>query len=144
MKTSRFKQTLCIIFSMMVICVTPVAAYAETDTGFLEEISPQYVEINMFNVSLSIDSGIATCSCDINLYHANGSVTVKMELQQKQSSSWKPIKTWYVTGTSPFSAEKTYAVKKGYDYRVYVIATVFDKSGNQIEQGTQYSNIKHY
>lgn len=145
MKTSTFKQALGIIFGMMLICATPVAAYTETDTEYLEEISPQYVEINTFDVSLSIDAvGTATCNCDINLYHAKGSITVKMELQQKQSSAWKSIKTWYVTDTNPCSAEKTYAVNKGYDYRVYVTATIYDGNGNQIEQGTQYSDIKHY
>ena len=141
MKTSTFKQALCIIFGMMLICATPVAAYTETDTEYLEEISLQYVEINTFDVSLSIDAvGTATCNCDINLYHIKGSITVKMELQQKQSS----IKTWNVTDTNPFSAEKTYAVKKGYDYRLYVTATVYDGNGNQIEKGIQYSDIKHY
>lgn len=145
MKTSTFKQVLCIIFGTMLICATPVTAYMEADTEYWEELSPQYVEINTFDVSLSIDAaGTATCNCDINLYHAKGNITVKMELQQKQSSAWKSIKTWNVTDTNPCSAEKAYAVKKGYDYRVYVTATVYDGNGNQIEQGTQYSNIKHY
>lgn len=142
---AKFKQALCILFGTMLICTAQVAAYTETGTEYSEEVSPQYVEIVSVLASLSIDeSGLATCHCTSSADPVGRTITLKMELQQKQSSTWKTIKTWSVTGTSPRSLTKTYAVKEGYDYRVSATVTVFDGNGNQIEQGTQYSNIKHY
>ena len=142
---ARFKQALCILFGTMLICTAQVAACTEDSTEYSEEVSPQYVEIVSVLASLSIDeSGLATCHCTSSTDPVDRTITLKMELQQKQSSAWKTIKTWSVTGISPRSLTKTYAVKKGYDYQVSATVTVFDGNGNQIEQGTQYSDIKHY
>lgn len=142
---AKFKQALCILLGTMLICTAQVAAYTETGTEYSEEVSPQYMEIASVLASLSIDeSGLATCHCTSSTDPVDRTITLKMELQQKQSSAWKTIKTWSVTGISPRSLTKTYAVKKGYDYQVSATVTVFDGNGNQIEQGTQYSDIKHY
>ena len=145
MKTATLQKTLCILLITVLLCATSANAYTEVDSDFEEEFTPQYIELTFSESELSIDNtGNANCRSNVTTVHSENTIQIQMELQQKQSSAWKSIKTWYVTDTNPCSVEKTYVVKKGYDYRVYVTATVYDRNGNQIEQGTQYSNIKHY
>lgn len=145
MRTTTLKKMLWILFAAMFVCATSVTAYAEFDTTFDEGYSPQYVELVSVISTLSIDkSGIATCRGDVTTDHIGSSVTIKMELQQKQPSAWKTIKSWSKTDKCPFSLERSYAVTKGYDYQLCITATVYDNAGNKIEQGTSYSSIEHY
>ena len=145
MKKATLKSTLCILLSVMTFCATSVSAYAEPGTNIEQEISPQYVELSVVQARLSIDEGgTATCKSEVTTRHAEITVKIQMELQQKQSSGWKTIKTWNKTDTSPCSLEKEYALKKGYDYQVYATVNVYDENGNKIEQGAGYSKIVHY
>lgn len=142
---TTLKKVLCIFWGAMLVCATSVIAYEGFDTKCDEECSPWYVELKSIVTTLSIDnSGIATCYCDVTTRHIGSSVTIKMELQQKQPSGWETIKSWSKTDECPFSLERSYAVTKGYDYQLCVTATVYDNTGNKIEQGTSYSSIEHY
>lgn len=145
MKTTTFKKSICILLSTVLFCTISVNAYAISDTSPDSGISPRYVELSVIQSSLSIsDKGTASCSCDVSTRQPGSSVKIQMMLQQKQTSTWKTIKTWNKADTSPCSLVKEYAVKKGYDYQLYVEVTVYDENGKEIEQATGYSKIVHY
>lgn len=141
----KLKQVICVLLGTMLFCTARVGAYTECETEYSGEISPQYEEIVSIFASISIDeSGLASCQCTASTDPADRTIKLKMELQQMQSSGWETIKTWSVTGISPRTLRKSYVVKSGYNYKVCATVTVLDKYGNEIEQGTHFSNIEFY
>ena len=62
----------------------------------------------------------------------------------KQINGKMPLKSWSLSGATPFSKTKTYYVTKGYDYQVTAVITIRDSSGKLIESFTTYSSIVHY
>lgn len=147
MRNVRLKKALCTLLSIMLTCMAPATTYAHAgfDVKAETECSPRYIELGSIVTTLSIDNrGTSTCSSKVTTHHPRTSITIKMELQQKQSSTWNTIQTWTKADTTPSFFEKRYVVKSGYDYRLRVTATVYDESGNMIEQGTKCSTIVHF
>lgn len=146
MKTPNlFKRTLCLVLGAMTICsmaTTSVLAADVDINGTYTEITPKYIELSHVQADISIKDGVATCRSDTGASHNNYSTKIEMYLQQKQTS-WKNLKSWSETGGTFSSLKKSYAVKSGYDYRVYAVATVYDASGKVIERGSAYSSIEH-
>lgn len=66
---------------------------------------------------------------------------VKVELQQKNGTSWTTIKTWTDQGGSYAMVSKYYAVTSGYKYRLKLTHKAYDSNGNLIETITTYSDI---
>lgn len=63
-------------------------------------------------------------------------VKTVVRLQQKLDSGWYTVKSWSDTGTCTAGASGSYAVARGYDYRVTVSAYVYDDNGNIVETGS--------
>lgn len=66
-----------------------------------------------------------------------------MKLQQKVGTSWETVKEWTSSGTTNNFAESWY-VTSGYDYRVEILADVYNSSGNMIESQTTHSSVVEY
>ena len=66
---------------------------------------------------------------------------VKVELQQKNGTSWTTIKTWTDQGGSYAMVSRYYAVMSGYQYRLKLTHKAYDSNGNLIESIPDYSDI---
>ena len=66
---------------------------------------------------------------------------VKVELQQKNGTSWTTIKTWTDRDTEYAMVGSYYAVMSGYKYRLKLTHKAYDSNGNLIETLTSYSDI---
>lgn len=66
---------------------------------------------------------------------------VLVELQQKNGSSWKTIKTFTDQGGSYAMVSRYYAVMSGYDYRLKLTHKAYDSNGNLIETIIKYSPV---
>lgn len=106
-------------------------------------IAPRYLAITSLKTELDIDSsGRASC-----IGEANASIgytcSVTLELQQKNGSNWNTIKEWISTGRYN-SFEKSWYVKKGFDYQLKISTVVFDSSDKVVETPESYSLIVSY
>ena len=66
---------------------------------------------------------------------------VKVELQQKNGTSWTTIKTWTDRYEAYAMVSRNYAVMSGYQYRLKLTHKAYDSNGNLIETITKYSDI---
>lgn len=66
---------------------------------------------------------------------------VKVELQQKNGTSWTTIKTWTDRDFDYAMVSRYYAVMSGYQYRLKLTHKAYDSNGNLIETLTTYSDI---
>ncbi len=66
---------------------------------------------------------------------------VKVELQQKNGTSWTTIKTWTDRYEAYAMVSNYYAVMSGYQYRLKLTHKAYDSNGNLIETITKYSDI---
>ena len=66
---------------------------------------------------------------------------VKVELQQKNGTSWTTIKTWTDRDTDYAMVSRYYAVTSGYQYRLKLTHIAYDSNGNLIESIPDYSDI---
>ena len=97
-------------------------------------VSPayDYIEMNSVGINIDEDTGIATCTS--SCYAQNGyTVEIVCSLQRYASASWLTIKTWTASSTDYASTRGTWAVYKGYTYRVYAAFRIRDAAGNLVE-----------
>lgn len=138
MRASRFKKAVCILCSIMVVCGASVNIHAVQATQSSEEYSLRFAILNYANAKLHLNGSITTSSCTVSARKSEGYIDVHMELQQDSSM----IKSWDATNDlngKPWTITKDWAVKKGHDYQVYALVTVYDEYDNIIDQTECYS-----
>jgi len=105
--------------------------------------SEKYVVAYDVRSQLSISNGIATCRYGIDP-SPGYTATIRADLQRSSGSSWSTIKSWSEPKASRHDKTKTCSVVKGYSYRLYVFATVYDSKNKVVENITVISNTVRY
>ena len=121
------------------VCLLPVCAAEQA------AVQPRYLDIYSFSIDLDISSGgTATCSTGVSTTTQTNTIDLTMQLEQYNGTRWVIEKTW--TGSYGPNADMTKyrAIPSGYDYRVFVSATVYDKYGNVVETVGDYSGTIYY
>lgn len=116
---------------MIITMTIPASATTAEST-----IQPRWTYLDTVYAYLNINwLGIASCEGSAT---AGSLVTVEVtvRLQQLKDTGWATIKTWSATDTQSAVASGSYAVQKGYTYRVSVTGYVYDSNGNLVETGS--------
>lgn len=141
MKKKGFKKALAIVMAAAMCLALPgIGTYAK-------EI-PANVGIAPANIIISVTEHLLE-------WHSSGVLEVyggtqvpdgyeayvKVELQQRNGSSWTTIKTWTDRYPDYAMVSSYYAVMGEYDYRLKLTHKAYDSNGNLIETITDYSDI---
>ena len=122
---------------LLLMCLLVSVSYAQ---AFV--ISPMYVGIDVFQVSLSINgSGIAGCSAYLTTSISSCTPTLAVTLKKSTNGqTWTSVKSWSATGTYLLgaSAVETIAVASGYQYKLFATGRIINSEGVVIE--TAYKN----
>lgn len=126
----RVKQIFAILFSVLLIFSSCIAANADTN----DSISTYYAEINQFNANLSISGIKATCKTRLDSKKPTA-LKIKMELQKKKSDRYETVETWNGSknGTS-LTMTKTRNINRLCKYRIKATFT----AGSEKEVVYQY------
>lgn len=144
MKRTALRRLSCFIFVIIMICCTTTQALSIQQPSFNNsQIVPMYVRLQIFNVGLQIENGLATCTTRAQSISASDTITAKIELQQKKSS-WSTIKDWNESAIWGIDFNEPWYVASGYDYRLAVTITVTNAAGSELETVTKYSSIISY
>ena len=141
MKKKGFKKALAIVMAAAMCLALPgIGTYAK-------EI-PTDIEIAPANIIISATENLLEWKSSGVLEVYGGTQVpptheayVKVELQQKNGTSWTTIKTWTDQGGSYAMVGSRYAVTSGYQYRLKLTHKAYDSNGNLIETITKYSDI---
>ena len=109
-------------------------------TDSLAENSARYALIYKIGIGLTIEDRTAYIYTECKTYE-NADISMTAELQ-RLDRDWKTIKTYKASESSAklCSIDKSYAVTRGYDYRLKVTVSVTD--GSQTETDTQYGLVE--
>lgn len=144
MRRTTLRRLSCFIFVIVMICCNTTQAVSIQQPSFNDsQIVPMYVRLQIFNVGLQIENGLATCTTRAQSVSASDTITTKIELQQKKSS-WSTIKDWNESDIWIVDFSEPWHVVSGYDYRLAVTATVTNSAGSNLETVTKYSSIVSY
>lgn len=133
--------------SVPVYAQEPVEAVSENsrivyfdETDRLAGNAARYALIYKIGIGLTIEDRTAYIYTECKTYE-NADISMTAELQ-RLDRDWKTIKTYKVSESSAklCSIDKSYAVTRGYDYRLKVTVSVTD--GNQTETDTQYGLVE--
>ena len=127
--TLSFALVLIFVFSLTI----PASA------AIIDDVEPMYTHISRVYASLTIDEslGIATCTGSVNAKTITPAKVI-VRLQSYQNGAWLTVKSWSSTGTAVASSTNSYAIYKGYSYRVYVTGYVYDSEGVIQESASIY------
>ena len=100
----------------------------------------RYALIYKIGIGLTIEDRTAYIYTECKTYE-NADISMTAELQ-RLDRDWKTIKTYKASESSAklCSIDKSYAVTRGYDYRLKVTVSVTD--GNRTETDTQYGLVE--
>ena len=87
MQSIRVKQIFAILFSVLLVFSSCIAANADTN----DNLSTCYTEINSRDASLTISGIKATCKASLFAKKPTA-LKIKMELQRKSPTDMKPLK----------------------------------------------------
>ena len=122
-----------LLIIVTILCAIAAPASATTIDNIVQ---PRWTYLNSVYAYLDINwLGVATCEGRATARDFVN-VEVVVRLQQLKDTGWATIKSWTSTGTLTASASGSYAVYKGYTYRVSVTGYVYDASGKLVETGT--------
>lgn len=128
-----FRSVISLLLLLGILGSTLLVAYAEG-------ISPRYIGVATLSSSLSISAGGgATCRGTVTLYDEY-TADLKVELKRDGST----IRTWTNSGSGTLSAGATYYITSGHEYVVTTTATVYDASGNIVQEPSRDSATKSY
>lgn len=100
----------------------------------------RYALIYKIGIGLTIEDRTSYIYTECKTYE-NADISMTAELQ-RLDRDWKTIKTYKASESSAklCSIDKSYAVTRGYDYRLKVTVSVTD--GSQTETDTQYGLVE--
>ena len=141
MKKKGFMKALAIVMaSAMCLALPGIGTYAKAFPSNIG-IAPANIIIEACdNYLVWESSGVLEVYGGTEVPHGYESY-VKVELQQKNGTSWTTIKTWTNQGGSYAMVSSYYAVTSGYKYRLKLTHKAYDSNGNLIETITDYSDI---
>lgn len=148
MKAMR-KRGICMILVgvMLVVGISKTSKAAELEgtkenTGNGSMVSPCAAYATKCNVKLSISGGKAQIHASVSGYIDVSKIHAKIVLQNYSGNSWKAIKTYEDSVSSPtYSLSKRKVVSKG-KYRVKAVFTIY--KGAKSENVTKYSSSVSY
>ena len=144
MKLTVLRRLSCFMCVVVMLCCTSTQAAAPQHKDYdIPQIVPLYVQIQIFDVKLTIENGVATCKTMVQSISPSDSINVDINLQQKKSS-WSTIKDWNESDIWIVDFDEPWYVVSGYDYRLVVTATVTNSAGSKVETVTKYSSIVSY
>ena len=139
--------------AMLLGTATPVYAQEATEavsenssivyfsgTAIMAGNAARYALIYKIGIGLTIEDRTAYIYTECKTYE-NADISMTAELQ-RLDRDWKTIKTYKASESSAklCSIDKSYAVTRGYDYRLKVTVSVTD--GSQTETDTQYGLVE--
>ena len=141
----RIVSLFCSFMILFSLCTGTVVAYASNNIpqaiSTETTIQPRWVIVAV--MTGGIEPGL------LGTYKAFGGatserstdqLTINCTIQQFTSSGWSDTAiTWSTTGTGSCSATKSWITLATGDYRVKVVAVVYDSNGNYIETATHYT-----
>ena len=141
MKKKGFKKALAIVMvAAMCLALPGIGTYAQE--------LPENIGIAPANIIISATENllewVGTNTLEIyggTQVPPNYDAYVKVELQQKNGTSWTTIKTWTDRYEAYAMVSRNYAVTSGYQYRLKLTHKAYDSNGNLIETITKYSDI---
>lgn len=140
-KTKRLSKMLAMILCLS-MTVLPTAATHVSEAAELEP-SPRYTGLRNVVADLTISSSGRSTSTGEAVAYGGYTADVTMELQQKDGSRWKEVRTWTDEGEDVY-LEKDWYVAPGYEYRVELSIEVSNSSGKVVDDVTIYSStVKH-
>lgn len=154
MNKASFKKPMVLLAAAMLLG-TAVPVYAQEPAEAVSENScivyfdgtdglagnaARYALIYKIGIGLTIEDRTAYIYTECKTYE-NADISMTAELQ-RLDRDWKTIKTYKASESSAklCSIDKSYAVTRGYDYRLKVTVSVTD--GNQTETDTQYGLVE--
>lgn len=154
MNKASFKKPMVLLAAAMLLG-TAVPVYAQepaeavsenggivyfSGTEGLAGNAARYALIYKIGIGLTIEDRTAYIYTECKTYE-NANISMTAELQRLERD-WKTIKTYKASESSAklCSIDKSYAVTRGYDYRLKVTVSVTD--GNQTETDTQYGLVE--
>ncbi len=141
MKKKGFKKALATVMAAAMCLALPgIGTYAKeipSDIG----IAPANIIIGACDSSLEWEGTNTLAVYGGTLVPDGYEAYVKVELQQKNGTSWTTIKTWTDRDFDYAMVENYYAVTSGYKYRLKLTHKAYDSNGNLIETLTTYSDI---
>lgn len=144
MKLTVLRRLSCFMCVVVMLCCTSTQAAAPQHQNYdIPQIVPLYVRLQVFDVKLTIENGVATCKTMVQSISPSDSISVDINLQQKKSS-WSTIKDWNESDIWIIDFSEPWYVVSGYDYRLAVTTTVTNSAGSKLETVTRYSSIVSY
>ena len=134
---------LCLVMTVSFLTPTALAEQHEK----LEEVknTPDFSRIISFVADLSISSrGLANCYSRVRLANSTDTVTLTMELQRQNGSSWTRVNSWSTDGSGTVTIERDWFVASGHSYRIQTTARVFNSNGALVETSSATSGTVRY
>lgn len=141
MKKKGFKKALAIVMAASMCLALPgIGTYAEELSANIGIAPANIIIAACDNYLVWESSGVLEVYGGTEV-PPNYDAYVKVELQQKNGTSWTTIKTWTDRYESYAMVSSYYAVMGEYDYRLKLTHKAYDSNGNLIETITKYSDI---
>ena len=136
------KRVFATVLTLVMLCnvlLVPVCAAEQTP------IQPRWQDIYSFIIDLDISSGgTATCVTSVKTTTQTNTIDLSMQLEKYDGTRWVVVKEWTNTYDSEADMTRYRAIPSGYDYRVSVVAAVYDQYGNPVETVGRYSGTIYY
>lgn len=130
MQSIRVKQIFAILFSVLLVFSSCIAANADTN----DNLSTCYTEINSRDASLTISGIKATCKASLFAKKPTA-LKIKMELQKKKSDRYETVETWTKSGNGlKLDLQETRNINRFSKYRIKATFT----AGSEKEVIYQY------
>lgn len=133
------KRMCCALIVLCLMASFVPAAFAAQENE--ATVFPRLVAIAANSVDIDIDEETGVANCDAQcIAKSNYTVKVVCKLQRWNGSSWTTLKTWTNTDTYAAYVAESWAVYKGYTYRVYATFYVYDANGTLLETVSSYDS----
>ena len=131
MYNKRKNVILCLALMVMMISVqVPTAIRAEElDRPEDEIIIESYETVRRAACYLSISSGTATASAEVNGKNGTSNISITVHLEKLVNGSWQPYCSWNHSGGTDVTSTDSVNVTSG-AYRVWMSVTASGTGGN--------------
>ena len=129
-----------LIFNFMNLVLVKAISIDEESS---EKVELMYIYLVSKASYLDISSNTATIRATLKAKSNVDKVLITSRLQKKVNGEWKTIEAWTVSKNGySCSLEKTKAVSKGYEYRVF--STMKSYKGDKSESVASFSEVVKY
>lgn len=140
MKTNKCKYLLSLLLTFCLLASTTSAANLNNIP-----VQPRFITLSILEAHLDVSfSGLSQSNCIVKPSNASYTVMLTLELQRGGGTSFSTIKSWEDSGSGTVTLDQSWYVSRGYEYRVYVTARVYNSSGSLVETATTVSDTVFY